>query len=345
MQDMSLKESREAFLDNLLENLENAAPGIANFNDLIQEHKKEAIAYFANMVNKMTHVIRQTELYSGELNLPESSVMRIDSRNAAVSTIAELLKVPNLVTKSNSMTLINDGKTIEGTFTEKAEGVDISNLPEDHPMKTYGPEVYNNGSGIKSLADMQVLDYICLNVNRHPGNMVYQFDTETDPANPKFVGVQGIDNNASFGLLTQDQEFNGKENVTQLENLSVMSQSIFDAIVHMDMEVFQLALETKMLSDAEVKAACTRMQQLKDKVLEDAEYFKGKEPGVLESGRIRVIPDDQFATLTIDDILQVSPEAKVFKNVKNQVMNGVPFAQNDIPVRCCWFPTIYLCWT
>lgn len=332
MQDMSLEEAREDFLDTLLENIENAQPNAPTYEKLlqdtkklIQENKQEAISFFIGVVNKMTHVLRQTELYSGQLKLPESEAIRIDNRNTAVSKIADLLKVPNLVAQARSMTFMNDGKKIEGTFMEKAEGVDISNLPEDHPMRTYGEDVYNNGNGIKSLADMQVLDYICLNVDRHPGNMVYQFDT-TDPANPKFTGVQGIDNDATFGLLTEDKEFNEKGKLTKLENLTVMSQSVFNAIVHMDMEVFQLALKNQKLSNAEIDAACTRVQQLKDKVLEDAEYFKGKEPGVLEAGRIRVIPNDQFAKLTIDDILQVSPEAKTFKYVKEYVMNGVPFA-------------------
>ena len=208
------------------------------------------------------------------------------------------------------------------------EGVNISNLPEDHPMRNYGPEVYNNGQGIKSLADMQVLDYICLNVGRRADNMLYQFDT-TDPDHPKFIGVQGINNDVSFGLHVDDKDIASTDPLTKLKNLCVISKSVFDAIMDIDEDTLRLSLKRQAFQKPEIDAACIRLQKLKEKVLEDIDYFKDKEPGQLEQGRIRIVSDEEFNKLTIDKILEVSPEAKLFKQVKEQVMNGVPFVDNE----------------
>ena len=47
------------------------------------------------------------------------------------------------------------------------------------------------------LADMQVLDYICGNVDRHKGNMLYKTEKDKD-GKVKMTGIVGIDNDASF---------------------------------------------------------------------------------------------------------------------------------------------------
>ena len=48
------------------------------------------------------------------------------------------------------------------------------------------------------MADLQVADYIALNMDRHSENMIYQFEG-LETGEPKFKGVVGIDND--FGLL------------------------------------------------------------------------------------------------------------------------------------------------
>ena len=97
---------------------------------------------------------------------------RVDNRNAAMNAVAELLNVPNLLAKSAPMKVINkNGNTVEGTFMMQAKGVDVSNLGKDD-WKYDAKSLENlDGRALKSIADLQVLDYICGNTDRHGANI------------------------------------------------------------------------------------------------------------------------------------------------------------------------------
>ena len=66
---------------------------------------------------------------SDAINLLECAVIRdgsrIDLRSAAVSAVAELLKVPQLVVPAEAVTILLNGKAIEGTFMQQAVGLDL----------------------------------------------------------------------------------------------------------------------------------------------------------------------------------------------------------------------------
>lgn len=294
---------------------------------LMENNKEDAQEYLIEVMEEVTEFRAHAREFDF-LKLPEDKTYRLDTRNAAMSSIAEMLGVPDLVVKAKPMRLRNaNNQPIVGTFTEAGEGEDITKLPEDHPMRNYGPKVYNTGSGIKSLADMQVLDYICMNGKRTASAMLYQFDTTTDPENPKLIGVQGINNEFSFGLSTS--KVPGELHVTELNNLCVISQSVFDALMDIDEETFRLSLREKGLVEEEANAACIRLKNLKNKVINDKKDFDGKETGYLEEGKIRIIPDAEFENLKIEQIVEASPNAKLFKNVQQQVMNGIPYNREN----------------
>ena len=322
----SEKLNSEQLRDTLLNNVTNTlSEQLQPVQEVLENHREEAISFFTELVSKMSTVLAQDRIYNGTLGLPKESKINVDGRNVAVSFVADMLGISDRVAKSHSMELRNGQKVIKGCFTENAKGVDVRNLPKDHPMRAYKDEVYNHASGIKSMADMQVLDYICMNVKRDSGNMRYQF--EDTPDGPKFVGVQGINNDASFGVITKDEEIKSPYS-TKLQDLGVISQSVYDSIRDIDLVVFKLALKKQSLLDTEIEAACTRLQNLKDKIAEDAVYFEGKEAGELEAGRIRVVKDEDFAKLTIDNVLKAAPEAKMFKSMKENIMGGVKYANS-----------------
>ena len=66
------------------------------------------------------------------------------------------------------------------------------------------------------LADMQVLDYLCGNVDRHGANLVYQLDD-----NGKIIGIQGIDNDSSFARFSGQMK--AVNRLFGLEQMNVMS--------------------------------------------------------------------------------------------------------------------------
>ena len=51
------------------------------------------------------------------------------------------------------------------------------------------------GKVLQQLSDIEVLDFICGNVDRHMGNLIYTVE------NNKIVSVKGVDNDSSFGNL------------------------------------------------------------------------------------------------------------------------------------------------
>ena len=133
-------------------------------------------------------------LNSGVLGMEGGA--RIDNRNSAMSAVAKLLDRPELIAKSVNMQFVDEnGQTVEGTFMDYAEGVDLAG--DDEAFRRVNEDPLNgpgSGKGLRQMADLQVLDYLCGNVDRHPGNLFYKLDKNGD-----IVGVQGIDNDSSFG--------------------------------------------------------------------------------------------------------------------------------------------------
>ena len=103
---------------------------------------------------------------------------------------------------------------------------------------------------------MQVLDLLCLNVDRHAGNLMYQVDEQGF-----FKGVEGIDNDSSFGLRDLT--------VTEMDRMKVMSRSMFDKLQAMTPDMLKFALRGRGLSEAELNAAGKRLETLRGYVREN----------------------------------------------------------------------------
>jgi hypothetical protein len=189
---------------------------------------------------------------------------------------AELLGVPHLIAKTIPMKLIGgNGQEIEGTFMMKGKGMDPNNLPDEALDINERALTGTNGKGFKDLADLQVLDYICGNVDRHGGNMFYQFDR-----NGKFCGVQGIDNDCAFGLLVPK----GNRNVNKMvgpEYMKIVSRSMYNKVMDLTPAELRFALRGFALSEKELHCAVRRTQKLQEelkkgtvKVVEDKDFKK-----------------------------------------------------------------------
>ena len=235
---------------------------------------------------------------------------RIDSRNAAMSAVAELLNVPKLLAKSVPMKIIDkDGREIEGTFMREAEGVDVSNIRDEDGGYGSAALKDHDGRGLKSIADLQVLDFICGNTDRHDHNVVYQFDKETE----KFIGVQGYDNDTAFGtLIPKEGEFVAHLNLP--ENMLAVSQSMYERLKQISPEMLKFTLRGYGLSEEELNAAAQRMQIVKDTVEKDLEYYQTRDQDLLEGKPVtkpekyivgkhcRLVPDQDFKKVKWEDL-------------------------------------------
>lgn len=118
---------------------------------------------------------------------------------------------------------------------------DYNRTSIDDAIFEYDESVFNNAPGLKSLVDIQILDFVCMNIDRHLGNMMFQFEGE-GTKNPRFVGVQGIDNDLSFSYKKtlspskieemRNAEQEGKEQqFTQGNKIHISDQEIAQASV------------------------------------------------------------------------------------------------------------------
>ena len=123
---------------------------------------------------------------------------RNDNKNVAMYDVAKLIGCEKLIAKAVPMVVVNGDKVIKGTFMEHANGSDINNLTADDPLRNFDAAVspYNKDL-YRDLADLQVLDYICGNIDRHKRNMIYKTEPE-GVGKVKVTGVIAIDNDACF---------------------------------------------------------------------------------------------------------------------------------------------------
>ena len=135
----------------------------------------------------------ETYINNSEIGMTDKA--RIDTKNAGMSIVAELLGCPNVICRAQPMKIRDaKGNLIDGTFMQMAKGVDPNRPTREGQNASKSSLNHTDGRGLESIADLQVIDYICGNVDRHGGNLFYRFDEKG-----KFIGGQGIDNDSSFG--------------------------------------------------------------------------------------------------------------------------------------------------
>ena len=281
-----------------------------------------------NIIRVVQDYYHKIGINHSNAGIPEKA--RVDNRNAAMSTVADLLNVPNIIARARPMKIIlPNGKEVEGTFMMEAKGADLDNLPDvGSGIEKVGDVSLEgtNGKAFKDIADLQVLDFICGNVDRHGANVFYQFD-----AAGKLIGVQGIDNDTSFG------EFVPKNNENQVrlvgtQNMRVISRSMYERLEKLTPEELRFSLRGYGLTEKELDAAGKRLEILKNQIKKDKDYFKsideknvgGEGLPRLEAGHVRIVDDADFKGYTINELMAEDngyflPERNLFAEVKRNI--------------------------
>ena len=187
---------------------------------------------------------------------------RLDQRNSAMSAVAGLLGMPEIIARSTNMKYLDEnGTVVEGTFMEFSNGLDLLGKKGAKEFSKVCDDPFGQPClANKSIADLQILDYICGNTDRHGGNMTYQVDK-----NGKIIGVQGIDNDSSFGV-TRPGKDRGYNRLVGTDNLKVISASAANKISKISKEMLKFTLRGQGLNEKEIKAACQRLGDLKEAI-------------------------------------------------------------------------------
>ena len=275
-------------------------------NDVINAVGAEVLV---NMGQAMEPFVADVRVNMEDAGIADGS--RIDSRNAAMSAVADLLKMPNVIARSRPMVLRDkNGNEIQGTFILEAKGEDMKNLSSKAANIDKTAMEGTDGKAFKDMADLQVLDFICGNVDRHYANMFYQFDEKG-----KLIGVQGIDNDCSFGtFVPEDGE--SQKRLAGLFNMRTVSESTYERVMALNGDALKYALRGYGLSEAPLNAAAKRLDMLQKALVKSVDEFRQ----IDENGGEELIgeeEDDDFE-FSIDENDKKAVEEKKKENAKKE---------------------------
>lgn len=165
--------------------------------------------------------------------------MELTSRNVATSRIAELLGVGHMVAHSEKMKVRVNGEEKSGCFMEFAKGLDIDSRSEKDMALIEKLEFTHNASFLKDMCNMEALDFLCGQVDRHGANMFYQLSEPDAGGKRTIVGLQGIDNDLAFGDM--DNLRTRTQGATE-KSMTFIGRELAENIAKLDKSTLEFAL-------------------------------------------------------------------------------------------------------
>lgn len=223
---------------------------------------EKALEHLKKRSNEMKVLVNQVLKPQGIVD--EGGMANTTRRNVATSRMAELLGLGHLVAKSQTAEIHDQatGKIIRGNLMDQAEGVELNEVKAEISKKK---EAAFTSGGIRDIMNLQVLDVLCGQVDRHAGNMLYKTN-----AAGQISGIQGIDNDASFGtnIDTASAIHQGRKDYRIFDPnngemvIPYMDKALADRIEKLDSSVVRYVLRD-LLKEAEIEAAVQRLENMK----------------------------------------------------------------------------------
>ncbi len=184
----------------------------------------------------------------------------ISSRNCAMTDVAQLLGCDHLLANSVNMKIKIGNEIVDGVFMETADGTDLKRLKYDDPIFDTKLDSFQNPEALMQVADLQVLDFICGNTDRHGFNMVYQFAREKNNQ-VKFTGIKGIDNDCAFGIpdVKSDKQI---MRMVKPEKMKFITTHMLEKLTNIDKKQLEFKLLNNGLSKDEIQAVYDRIDMV-----------------------------------------------------------------------------------
>ena len=229
--------------------------------ELRRESNYEFSRVFVEFINGLRDVAnRQGIMASTGIKKGDS----ISTRNCAMTEVAKMLKCRNLLANSVPMKIVVDGEVIEGVFMENAEGSDLKCLEKGDPLTMANKASFQTPEVAHQLIDLQVLDFVCGNTDRHRGNMFYKFEGNK-PGKIKLVGIQGIDNDCAFGT----PDLSKRKQIMRMvhpDDMKYISKPMLFNLNLLTKERLELNLAHYDLSKDQINAVWDRVKMVKTAV-------------------------------------------------------------------------------
>lgn len=222
-------------------------------------------------------------------------------RNAAVSSVADALGVSEIVAHSENLKIqIDDNnedeelrlppKFIKGTFMEEVKGEDVLKADENSELYKADFSCLEGSKGlVKNIANIQILDYLVGNPDRHSANVIYNIK------DGKLLSIVGIDNDTCFGFNDHTKYMAA---VTP-EKMMVIPKDTADRLMTMDEESFKFMLYGYQITSLEAENAVKRLRVLKEKIMEGEKVYENSVEGNLVPGKLKVCDDEELDKLSI----------------------------------------------
>ena len=289
-----------------------------NETDWIRESDQRDTAFWNKiMIPMITEMAKSANLQGLLRKSGFGSNDLLAERANAMGDVAKALGYPNLLVGTKQVTVKRGDRTETGVMMEPADMdlVDPVKITKDHPFYNLKETDFNNRKFLSSLADLQILDYLCANTDRHNKNFFLRMDLR-NPEEPKLLGVQGIDNDNSFG----DLEEGGMFKLAKSSNLKIITPKMAAAITAMTWKQLKDILKPYHLSGPQLEAAGDRLEDLqrmieRGKKQKESPFImqEGEKPSydlVNTGGTIHIMEDGEWEKLTLKALLPKNMDDK-----------------------------------
>ncbi len=226
---------------------------------------------------------------------------KMDKRNSAMSMIAGMLKIDQVLAKSRNMRIQLGDKVHKGTFMEMAEGSSpYESGLDDEIINVTQNELENSPELIRSIANLQILDLICGNTDRHKGNFFLQMGDVVMPDGSirrKVVGIQGYDNDNSFGRKIDRVDVRYMSSIP-IENIRIIPKETADYILDLDLELLEAMMIGYDISRAEIGPTIRRIKKIQDKIREGNQYYTEHPNAPLKDGLVKSVTDEEIKKIS-----------------------------------------------
>lgn len=170
-------DSPEQTRERMVKKWHNSFHRYAGTRNAVQDivWEPQYLAFMDEFYSEMGGISAEYDAYKSGVRLKCEDGANIDRRNVGMSRVAGLLGKKDLVAHARPMMLIKNGVAVSGTFMQTADGVDLTKTTADDPIRGFTEDNFDSPEVFDDIAAMQGLDFICGNLDRHPGNFFMRF--------------------------------------------------------------------------------------------------------------------------------------------------------------------------
>ena len=216
----------------------------------------------------------------------------ISDRNVSTSRVAEKLGLSEIVAESKTISITrDDGSVIRSNSMEGVVGPTIKSMGEliqavkdPGNEKFYDKRIVFSGKAVSQLFELQILDLITGQVDRHENNYMVFF--ENGDTSILITGIKGIDNDMAFGEKGAEFAQNGGNILNPIVDskgrigIPFITKALYDRLMTPGLDLIMRYDQMDLRNQEEINALIARFSYVRNQIRE-----------LHEQGKLEVITD------------------------------------------------------